>query len=210
VVVEGKGGVFSAGGDLKTMGSRLSLPYEERRAQLTADAQVIRALVEIGRPTVALIDGPAMGAGLAVALACDVRLASAKSRVSCAFRKVGVAGDFGVSWLLPRLIGRGRALDLLYSGDVLDAEAARASGILERVFPDEKFAEESERYVRALAEGPASLALIRAAVDACEDASLSQGIAIEAARQAEASRTEDAREGVNAFLEKRAPKFRGR
>ncbi len=209
VVVAGAGGAFSAGGDLKSMGERLLTPWDERKRQLEGDAQAIRALVEMGRPTVALIDGPAMGAALGVALACDVRLASARSRVSCAFRKVGVAADFGVSWLLPRVVGRARALDLLYSGDALSADEARALGIVQRVYADDRFAAESEAYVRALAEGPASLALIRGVVDEVAGLPLGDALPIEAAAQATASKTKDAAEGVLAFNEKRSPRFSG-
>jgi 2-(1,2-epoxy-1,2-dihydrophenyl)acetyl-CoA isomerase len=209
VVIGGAGGVFSAGGDLKSMPERLALPYDERRAQLTADAQVIRAIVGLGRPTVALIDGPAMGAGLAIALACDVRLASARSRVSCAFRKIGLAGDFGVSWLLPRLVGRGRALDLLYTGDALSAEEARQIGLIQRVYPDAEFVARAAEYVRDLAEGPRALTLIRRVVDEVAGKSLEDALPIEAAAQAEASQTADAHEGAGAFLEKRPPKFVG-
>lgn len=202
--------MFSAGGDLKTMGERIALPEDERRAQLTEDARAIRALVELDRPTVALIDGPALGSGLAIALACDVRLASARSRLGCAFRKVGIAGDFGISWLLPRAIGRGRALDLLYTGEVVGAARAYALGLIEHVFPDDAFVTDAARYLRALAEGPASLALIRGAIDGCANRPLGEALAIEAGFQAKASRTSDAQEGVRAFLEKRPPKFDGR
>ena len=196
IVVEGAGGAFSAGGDLKSIEERLVLPSEARRAQLTADAQGIRELVEIGRPTLALIDGPAMGAGLAIALACDLRLASARSRLSCAFRKVGLAADFGVSWLLPRLVGRGRALDLLYSGELLSADAAKAYGLVERVYSDERWKEDSEAYVQALATGPAALRIIRRVVDEVGMRSLAESIEIEAGGQAEASRTKDARSAL--------------
>jgi 2-(1,2-epoxy-1,2-dihydrophenyl)acetyl-CoA isomerase len=209
VALAGAGGSFSAGGDLKSIEERLALSADERRAQLIEDAAAIRALVEIPHPTVALLDGPAMGAGLALALACDVRLASQRSTLSCAFRKVGLATDFGLAWLLPRLIGRGRALDLLYSGDTLPAEQALQRGLLDRVYADDRFTEESGAYLRALAEGPASLPIIRRIVDEVATRTLDEAIGIEAGGQAEASRTRDAHEGARAFLERRAPRFRG-
>jgi 2-(1,2-epoxy-1,2-dihydrophenyl)acetyl-CoA isomerase len=210
VVVEGANGAFSAGGDLKSMAERLALAHDIRRSQLASDAQVIKALVELGRPTVALIDGPAMGAGLAIALACDVRLASRRSKLSLAFRKVGLAADFGVSWTLPRLVGRGRALDLLYTGEMLDADAAMTRGIVERVFADEEWKEKCEAYVRALADGPAALDIIRRVVDEVRDLPLGEAIEHEAHGQATASKTNDASEGALAFNEKRPPRFQGR
>ena len=207
IVVTGANGVFCAGGDLSTIEARLAMPEDERRQQLADDAQAIVALLAAERPTVALIDGAAMGAGLALALACDVRVASARSRFSAAFRNVGVAGDFGISWLLPRQVGRGRALDLLYTGEVFDAGDAQRIGLVERVIADDAFEQESARYVQHLAQGPASLALIRASVDAAAETTLAEAIPLEAAAQAKASRTADAREGARAFLEKRAPVF---
>lgn len=207
IVIAGANGVFCSGGDLSTIEARLAMPEDEREHQLTDDAQAIVALLGAGRPTVALIDGPAMGAGLALALACDVRVASMRSRFSAAFRNVGLAGDFGISWLLPRQVGRGRALDLLYTGEVFGAGDAQRIGLVERVIADDAFEAESARYVQHLADGPASLALIRASVDAAATITLAEAVPIEARVQARASRSDDAREGARAFLEKRAPRF---
>ena len=210
VVVTGANGSFCAGGDLSSIETRLALPASERQAQLLQDAEAISSLLDMGKPTLALVDGAAMGAGLALALACDVRIASARSRFSAAFRKVGLAGDFGISGLLPRQVGRGRALDLMYWGDTLTAEEARRDGLVERVLPDGEFADASSLLVRQLADGPASLSLIRDAIDASSPLALSDSLQVEASAQAEASRSEDAREGARAFLEKRAPRFSGR
>ncbi len=210
VVLTGEGGAFCAGGDLSSIEARLALPADVRQAQLTEDAQVIAGLLALGRPTVALIDGPAMGAGLALALACDVRLASDRSLFSAAFRKVGLAGDFGISWLLPRAVGRGRALDLFYTGELLDAASAHAAGLVERVYPAARFAADSAAYVALLASGPAALPILRRVVDEVAGLSLDDALPREAAGQAEASRTADAREGARAFLEKRPTRFAGK
>jgi enoyl-CoA hydratase/carnithine racemase len=209
VVVSGANQAFCAGGDLKSIEERLALSRAERTAQLTEDAGAIHALVEMDRPTVAVIDGPAMGAGLALALACDVRLASRRSQLACAFRKVGLAADFGLSWLLPRLVGHGAALDLLYTGEALTADEALRRGIVERVYDDAELAAASEQYISALATGPASLSIMRRVMSEVADKSLAEAISLEAAGQADASRTQDASEGARAFLEKRPPKFTG-
>lgn len=210
IAVRGEGGAFCAGGDLSTIEARLALPEAERRANLTEDAQVIAELLAAPKPTVALVDGAAMGAGLALALACDVRIATERSRFSAAFVKVGLAGDFGISWLLPRQVGRGRALDLLYTGEVVSAADALRIGLIERVVPDDQLAAESERYLAHLARGPASLGLLRSTVDSVASVTLPEALPIEAAAQAKASRTADAREGARAFREKRVPHFTGR
>jgi 2-(1,2-epoxy-1,2-dihydrophenyl)acetyl-CoA isomerase len=210
IVVEGRGGAFCAGGNLKNIAERLELPIAERRAQLERDAQAVRLLAECGRPTVAIIDGPALGAGLALALACDVRLCSARSTLGAAFRKVGLAGDFGISWLLPRAVGRGRALDLLYTGRTLRADEAYDLGLVEHVVPDAELAATASAYVAELASGPASLDSMRHTVHAVHAMRFSVALAFEAGAQAEASQTSDAKEGARAFLERRPPRFEGK
>jgi 2-(1,2-epoxy-1,2-dihydrophenyl)acetyl-CoA isomerase len=210
-VVRGAGGVFSAGGDLKSMPERLALDRHVRRAQLLSDAQVVLTLRSLGKPVVAVIEGAAVGAGLSLALACDVRLVAAEAKLGAVFHKIGLTADFGLSWLLPRIVGPTRAMDLLLSAELVDGTRAVELGLCSRVFPAAALAAEAEAYVRRLADGPPlAIARTKAALHASEERTLAEMLAFEADAQALCSKTDDVREGLAAFFAKRAPKFEGR
>jgi 2-(1,2-epoxy-1,2-dihydrophenyl)acetyl-CoA isomerase len=211
IVVTGAGGVFSAGGDLRTMPERLALPKETRREALLSDAQVVRTFRQLDKPIVAMIEGPAIGAGLSLALACDLRIASFTARFGAAFHRVGLTGDFGMLWLLPRIIGPTRAMDLLMSAEPIDATRAEAFGLVSRVVPVADLEVETYAYARRLAEGPPiAMRFTKAGVHRSLEHTLEEMLAWEAEAQATCSKTADASEGVSAFLEKRPAKFIGR
>jgi 2-(1,2-epoxy-1,2-dihydrophenyl)acetyl-CoA isomerase len=211
VVVTGEGGVFSAGGDLRTMPERLALAKEARREALLADAQVVNTFRALGKPIVAMIDGPAFGAGLSLALACDLRIASSTARFGAVFHKVGLTGDFGMLWLLPRVIGPTRAMDLMMSAEPIDAARAEAWGLVSRVVPPGDLETETYAYARRVAAGPPiAMRFTKEGVHRSLEQTLGDMLAWEAEAQATCSKTTDASEGVTAFLEKRAPKFTGR
>jgi 2-(1,2-epoxy-1,2-dihydrophenyl)acetyl-CoA isomerase len=211
VIVTGAGGVFSAGGDLRSMPERLALPMHVRRANLLEDAQVVRALRELGKPVVAMIAGAAVGAGLSLALACDVRIAAADARLGASFHKVGLTGDFGLLWLLPRVVGPTRAMDLLMTAEIIDAARAEAIGLVTRVVPPERLVEETWAYAQRLADGPPiAMALTKRGLHLGLERELADMLAWEAEAQARCSKTADAREGVTAFRERRPPRFEGR
>jgi 2-(1,2-epoxy-1,2-dihydrophenyl)acetyl-CoA isomerase len=211
IVLCGAGGVFSAGGDLKSMPERLALPRPVRRANLLADAQVIRTLRELPKIVIAMIEGPAVGAGLSLALGCDVRIAAANARLGAAFHKVGLTGDFGLLWLLPRIVGPARAMDLLLRAEIVDAARAEAIGLVTRVVPAEKLREETYAYAALVADGPPlATAFTKRGLHLGAEKSLAEMLAWEAEAQAACSKSDDAREGVAAFLERRAPRFTGR
>jgi 2-(1,2-epoxy-1,2-dihydrophenyl)acetyl-CoA isomerase len=210
VVVTGAGGVFSAGGDLRSMPERLALPAHVRRANLAEDAQVIAVFRALKKPIVAVIDGPAVGAGLSLALACDVRIASTRARLGASFHKVGLTGDFGLLWLLPRVVGPTRAMDLLLSGEIVDAARAEAIGLVSRVVPAERLVEESQAWVQKIAAGPPiAMGLTKRGLHLGLEMGLADMLLWEADAQTICSRSADAREGVAAFLAKRAPHFTG-
>jgi 2-(1,2-epoxy-1,2-dihydrophenyl)acetyl-CoA isomerase len=210
LIVTGAGGVFSAGGDLKSMPERLAMPTEARRAQLLGDAQAIALLRGLAKPTVAMIDGAAVGAGLSLALACDVRIASSTARLGAVFHKVGLTGDFGLLWLLPRVVGPARAIDLLYAAEILDAARAEAIGLVTRVVAPERLLDETRAYAARLADGPPlALAMTKRGLQLGLERGLAEMLAWEAEAQAICSRSDDAREGVTAFFEKRKPRFTG-
>jgi 2-(1,2-epoxy-1,2-dihydrophenyl)acetyl-CoA isomerase len=210
MVVTGAGGVFSAGGDLRTMPERLALPAHVRRASLAEDAQVVAAFRALPKPIVAIIDGPAVGAGLSLALACDVRIASTRARLGASFHKVGLTGDFGLLWLLPRVVGPTRAMDMLLSAEIVDAARAEAIGLVSRVIDSERLAVEAQAWVRQIAAGPPiAMGLTKRGLHLGMEMTLADMLVWEAEAQAVCSRSADAREGVAAFLAKRAPCFTG-
>jgi 2-(1,2-epoxy-1,2-dihydrophenyl)acetyl-CoA isomerase len=211
VVVTGAGGTFSAGGDLKTMPERLALPRHVRRAQLLGDAQVVLTLRRLQKPVIAMIDGAAVGAGLSLALACDVRIAASTARLGAAFHKVGLTGDFGLLWLLARAVGPTRAMDLLLTAELVDGTRAEAIGLITRAVDPARLVEETYAYAARIAAGPPiATALTKRGLHLALERELAELIAWEADAQATCSRTDDAREGVSAFLERRPPRFSGR
>ena len=211
VVVAGEGAVFSAGGDLKTMPERLALPVHVRRAQLLSDTQVIATLRATPKPIVAAIEGAAVGAGLSLALACDVRICARDAKLGATFHKIGLTADFGLSWLLPRLVGPTRATDLLLSAELVDGARAEALGLVSRVVDPGRALDEALAYANRLADGPPlAIGLTKRALHGGLERSLDEALAFEAEAQATCSRSADAREGVAAFFEKRPPRFSGK
>jgi 2-(1,2-epoxy-1,2-dihydrophenyl)acetyl-CoA isomerase len=211
IVVTGAGGTFSAGGDLKTMPERLALPRHVRRANLLADMQVINAFRATPKPIIAMIDGAAVGAGLSLALACDVRIAASTAKLGATFHKIGLTGDFGILWLLPRAVGPTRAMDLLMSSEIIDGTRAGELGLVSRVVAPEQLRDETLAYARRLADGPPiAMAFTKRGLQLALESDLDTLLAFEADAQAACSKTDDVLEGLRAFREKRAPRFDGK
>lgn len=214
VVFDGAGDAFCAGGDVDAM-LRLRgdewTTEEAVRHVIEDTAGVVKRVYDCPYPTVAKIDGPAIGAGAALALACDVRLFSTEGRIGFGFEKLGLAVDSGVSYLLPREVGAGVAKELVYTGEVLDAERASDLGLANRVFEADAFEAESEAFVSDVAEGPtAALRTSKRLLRRGFEVSLETAIEHEAAAQGALFGTDDHEEGVDAFLERRSPEFEGR
>lgn len=212
VVLTGAGRGFCAGGDVKSMAEGTSLlDVDDAVARLRSRMEVSRLLHEIPKPTIAMVNGAAAGAGLAMALACDLRVASESARFITAFAKVGFSGDFGGSYFLSKLIGTGRARELYYTGEALDAARALELGIVREVVPDQELSETTMALARRLANGPSvALALMKRNFNAAETGTLSELLDLEALHQVQTSRTEDHKEAARAFVEKRAAVFKGR
>ncbi len=207
-VLTGAGGVFSAGGDLKTMGERLEHSPTRRSREMLRMTRVIQRFRDTPKPIVAAVEGPAIGAGLVVALACDLRLASESARFSAPFLRVGMQPDFGGAYFLPRLIGTARALELLWTQEALDARAAASIGLVNRVLPDASFREQAFAFAARIGANPAgALALSKLCVYHGAEQTLGELLDLEAIGQSLLSRSADAREGVRAFVEKRRPRF---
>jgi 2-(1,2-epoxy-1,2-dihydrophenyl)acetyl-CoA isomerase len=210
VVVTGAGGTFSAGGDLKTMPERLVEPRDVRKANLVVLAQIVPQLRALPKPVIAMIDGACVGAGLSLALACDLRIASRGAKLGAAFHRVGLTGDFGLLWLLPRVVGPTQAMDLLMRAETIDAARAETIGLVTRVVDGERLADETYDYARRLADGPpVAQGFTKRGLHRALESELAAMIEWEAEAQATCSHTADAHEGVHAFLERRKPVFRG-
>jgi len=213
VVLTGSGGAFCAGGDVKAMaaGRDAGLSLEQRANQLRDRAESVRLLHEMAKPTVAVIPGAVAGAGLGLALACDFRFAASDVKLTTAFARVGLAGDFGVNWLLTRMLGVARARELMMFAPVLSAQEAHAMGLLTRVFPAEELAQKSGALVAELAAGPTvAYGHIKQATGLAAASALAPAIEAEALHQACCMVTEDHLGAARAFAEKRAPVFNGR
>jgi enoyl-CoA hydratase/carnithine racemase len=215
IMITGAGTAFCSGGDVKGMGDRSSKKHmtpQERAADLKwRQANLTGALVAVRKPTIAALPGAAAGAGLAIALACDVRFAAKSAFVSTGYARIGLSGDYGIAWLLTRAIGSARAREFMFTSERVDAERCERIGLVNRVVPDEKLREEAFAWAKAVAEGPrVALAAIKANLDDAAEVSYRAALDHEAERMGVCQRTEDHREAVRAFVEKRKPVFVGR
>jgi 2-(1,2-epoxy-1,2-dihydrophenyl)acetyl-CoA isomerase len=211
IVLTGAGRAFCSGGDVKSMaeGSVQRTP-DEAVAHLRGRMEVSRLLHEIPKPTIAMVNGPAAGAGLSLALACDLSIAAQSARLVTAFANIGFSGDFGGSYFLSKLVGSGKARELYYLAEPLDATTALSLGIVNRVVPDDDLVETTMGLARKLAHGPRiALALMKQNFNAAEMGSLAQILDLEARHQVETGRTRDHQEAARAFVEKRTPIFVG-
>ena len=209
VVITGAGRAFCAGGDIASMaGLQDQGDTSIIGRRMTLGSRVIHCLREMPKPVIAAINGAAAGAGMNLALACDVRFAAESARFSESFVKIGLVPDWGGTYLLTRIVGAGKALELMMSGDRIDAREALRLGLLNRIFPDATFREETSRVAHQLASGPAqTIAHIKRAVYVGAAGTLAESLAYEEQVQRHVFLSDDAKEGMRAFLEKRAPKF---
>jgi 2-(1,2-epoxy-1,2-dihydrophenyl)acetyl-CoA isomerase len=210
VLLLGSGGAFSAGGDLRSMPERLDWPPAVREQQLRRDAQVIRRLHELPLPVVAEIEGPCLGAGLALALACDLRLAATSASFGAVFHRVGLSSDFGLSWLLPQAVGAGRAMELLMTAATFDADRAFELGLVQWLLPANELGATTLALCERLASGPPlAQAMTKRSLRRAQSSDLASTIDWEAQAQTLLGKSADVREGIAAFLARRPPKFRG-
>jgi enoyl-CoA hydratase/carnithine racemase len=166
------------------------------------------ALVALRKPTLAALPGPAAGAGLSIALACDLRIAAQSAFVATGYLKVGLSGDYGITWLLTQLVGRGRASELMLLGDKVDAQRCLSLGLFNRVVPDDRLREEAFALARQLAQGPGlAQALVKDNLDDAATMPFDAALNHEAERLIRASMHGDHAEAVRAFVEKRARDF---
>jgi 2-(1,2-epoxy-1,2-dihydrophenyl)acetyl-CoA isomerase len=214
VVLTGAGRGFCAGGDVKAMaeGNELGGQTMEERAQaLRSRMETSRWLHEMPKPTIAMMRGPAAGAGLSLAMACDLRIASDTVKLGTAFARVGYSGDFGGSYYLTQLVGTAKARELYFTADLLDAQQALGLGLVNRVVADARLEDETMALASRLARGPrVAYRYMKRNMNAAETASLKDMLDLEAWNHTRTGMTEDHREAARAFVEKREPQFKGR
>jgi enoyl-CoA hydratase/carnithine racemase len=213
VVLQGSEGAFCAGGDIETMIEGISSDRETEELMEEAAYPInrtIQRVYECSIPTVAKVDGAAFGAGGALALACDLVLASERAEISFGFRRVGLSIDSGTSYLLPRAVGEHKAKELVFTGDLLDADEAADIGLFHRVFPTEEFEQQSREVIDEIATGPTvALKHSKRLLQNWQGRSFDEVIDAEVDSIATVFETEDFTEGVTAFLEQRSPEFEG-
>lgn len=217
VVLTGAGGAFCAGGDVKGMagedgGGGERVPYDAvvHRQRLSQRATSGR-LWEMPKPTIAALPGAAAGAGLALALACDLRYAADTAVLTTAFARVGFAGDYGGTWFLTRLVGTAKARELYYFSDRLTADEGERLGLVNGVFPADRLEDEVRARATRLAGGPrVAYRYMKENLNRAVHGELGECLDMEAAHHIHTGRTEDHREAARAFVEKREPQFRGR
>jgi len=212
VVITGAGKAFCAGGDVASMAALQAadevMPIRQR---MLTGGEIVKFIQAMTKPVVAAVNGAAAGAGMNLALACDFRYAAASAKFAQSFVKIGLVPDWAGHWLLPRLVGPARAMELMMTGERIDAAEALRLGLVNRVFDDAVFQAEVTRHVKLLAAGPPeALALIKQGVQRGVETSLPATLAFELQAQSALFLSADAREGMRAFLEKRAPRFGGR
>jgi len=222
IVLTGAGRGFCAGGDIGRMRERNEAgagngagggaqTLEQRIAGLVRSEQVSLLLHEMPKVTIAAVNGPAAGAGLSIALACDIRIASEQARLGTAFARVGYSGDFGGSYLLTQIVGSSKVRELYFSAEILNADDALKFGLVNRVVPAASFADEVHAYAKKIANGPTvAYSYMKANLNFALHGDFRAALEREAYGQTLTALTEDHKEAVKAFLEKREPKFEGR
>jgi 2-(1,2-epoxy-1,2-dihydrophenyl)acetyl-CoA isomerase len=220
VVITGAGRAFCSGGDVSGMGAsppsappdapRPTLEDAVRRLQHGQETLTLR-LFDLAKPTIAALPGAAAGAGMSIALACDLRIAAKTAFVTSAFANIGLSGDYGGSWLLTQLVGVARAKELYYTGRRVGADEGLALGIFNEVVADDELMARTRTLAESIAAGPPiALRYMKENLNRAVAADLRSALALEADRMVRCTRTEDHREAVQAFIGKRKPVFHGK
>ncbi len=217
VIITGAGGSFCAGADVKDFVNQLENSGPEglhQHLKHLADAfhrDVIIPIRQLDKPVIASIDGVAAGGGLSLALACDLRIASDSARFLMAYGNIGATADGGSTYLLPRLIGTARAMELYLSDQPIGAQRALELGLLNQVFPAAELEQSTLEFAARLAQGPTvAYGRVKALFDSSWDASLAGQLDAETEYISNITMTADFQEGIKAFAEKRSPRFQGR
>jgi enoyl-CoA hydratase len=207
VILTGEGKAFVAGADIREMMEKS--PMEARKFTLLGQA-VLKEIEDMDKPVIAAVNGVALGGGAELALACDIILASEKARLGFPEVGLGIHPGFGGTQRLPRLIGRARAKELIFTGDIIDAERAEKMGLVNRIVPSEILLSEARRMAERIAgKAPVAVRLAKSAINKGSDMDLDTGLAYEVESVSMTFSTRDSKEGMKAFTEKRKPDFSG-
>ncbi|MEX2238945.1 MAG: enoyl-CoA hydratase [Dehalococcoidia bacterium] len=221
VVLTGAGRAFCAGGDVKGMAARNEGAGNGQTSPAAAFAHGLHNLRQsqrdtsyllhtMAKPTIAMVNGHAVGAGFSLALACDLRIASENAKFGTIFRQVGFSGDYGGSFLLQRLVGSGKARELYFTGEIVDAAEGLRIGMVNRVVPHEQLEEETLKLASQLASGPTlAYARMKENLNRAEHSDFATLLDQEALNMSLSGTTKDHREAARAFVEKRQPTFAG-
>ena len=219
ILITGSGDAFCAGGDIGGLGGNAS--KDEEVAERPTAEERVRALIhkqetltlrlaDHAKPTIAALPGVAAGAGLCIALACDIRVACRSAFVTTAYRNIGFSGDYGGSWLLTQLVGPSKAKELFFTGRRVQSDEALALGIFNNVFEDASFENEALAMAKQIASGPPiAIAFMKEHINRAVTGDLRSNLAMEADRLIRCAATSDHKEAVKAFMEKRTPVFTG-
>ena len=216
IVLTGTGRAFCSGGDVKgfaqvAAGGAPAMGFDQRVSDLRLRMEVARLLHEMPKPTLAVIPGPAAGAGLSLALACDLRMAADDAKLTTAFARVGLSGDFGGSYFLSHLVGASRARELYFTGRVVPANEALQMGLIDRVAPADQLTTAAQEWARELASLPTvAVGYMKRNLNLGMRASLSDVLDAEAIHMVRTFDTEDHKGAAAAFVDKRQPRFNGR
>ena len=220
IVLTGAGGAFCSGGDVKGFAARnqaqaggeaARFDLEGRVHGLRVSMEVSRILAEAPKPTLAVIPGAAAGAGLSLALACDIRVAAAEAKLTTAFSKVGLAGDYGGSYFLTQLVGTAKARELFFTADVISGAEAERLGIVNAAPPAAELAAVADHWARRLAGLPTvAVGYMKRNLNAAAHSTLNEMLDLEAMHMVRTFMTDDHKAAATAFVEKRAPVFQGR
>ena len=219
ILITGSGDAFCAGGDIGGMGgnarkdeevSERPTAEERVRALIHKQETLTLRLADHAKPTIAALPGVAAGAGLCIALACDIRVACRSAFVTTAYRNIGFSGDYGGSWLLTQLVGPSKAKELFFTGRRVQSDEALALGIFNNVFEDASFENEALAMAKQIASGPPiAIAFMKEHINRAVTGDLRSNLAMEADRLIRCAATSDHKEAVKAFMEKRTPVFTG-
>jgi len=216
VMITGAGDVFCSGGDVSGMG-RGGGSKAPARSTKDAVAELVHKqatltlrIHELNKVTIAALPGAAAGAGLSIALACDLRVASDNAFVTTAFRNIGLSGDYGSSWFLPRLIGLAKAKELMYTADRVGAQECLSLGVFNKVFAQETFRRDALAYAASIGNGPTNaLGRMKTNLNQGMDQGLRESLVLEAQHLVASMAEGEAREAIAAFMQKRQPSFHG-
>jgi 2-(1,2-epoxy-1,2-dihydrophenyl)acetyl-CoA isomerase len=211
VVLTGAGRGFCAGGDLELLRDlRKRNASDELKPLLEAGKEICLAIATMTKPVIAAVNGPAAGGGMNLALAADMRIASEQASFAESFAKIGLYPDFGGTYFLPRIVGPALSAELFYTAETLSADDALRLGIVNRVFPEDKFEEETQKIVDVLAGAPTvALRDVKRTIVGDDRKNLEAKLDEEIRLQIHCFQSEDCLEGLNAFFEKRKPNFKG-